>query len=156
MLNLVLISFVHLVLAVSVTYIRTSKVKSMRLIADNSGPIPKDEVLSTCYEKEGYYRTLGTEALSVSDVVGREAGFHDADRCYDLALEAESSARRRSKIRAAKTTTAYLAATNARQREVARAQLEALIAEIEKHHIAAGDTSPGRRHSLFLFTTTPT
>lgn len=115
--------------------------ESMRLIAVDSGPIPKDEILSTCYEKEGHYHTLAAEALSVADLDGREASFSRATMCYDLAFEAESSARRRSKIRAAKTTTAYLAATDAGQQETAQAELGKIIAEIEQLQIAAGDVA---------------
>jgi len=113
--------------------------ESMRLIADDSGPIPKSEVLSTCYEKEGYFRTVDAEALPVTDVAGRAAGFRAAAECYDLAFEAEPSARRRSKIRAARASTSFLAAVEVEQRDEAVDTVRTVIAEINENHIAAGD-----------------
>lgn len=112
--------------------------ESMRLIADDRGPIPKSEVLSSCYEKEGYYRTLDAEALPISDLAGRSAGFSAASRCYDLAFEAEPAERRRWKIRAAQASTSFLAATEVEQQDEAVATVRTIIAEIEESQTAAG------------------
>lgn len=116
-----------------------SILESMRLLARDGGPTPKEAVISTCHEKEGYYLTLEAEALPAADVEDRAERFADAIGHYEAALGVELFDRRRAKIRAAMTSTSYLAATDTAGRRAAVTALQGVIQWIEEHAVPAGD-----------------
>lgn len=110
---------------------------TMAALANNEGPVPRSEVVSSVEEKRGYYLVLAAEAAVDDD--DREAGFASAIEAYDAALAAESSARRMVKLGAGKTTPQYLGAKNQASIDAAIADLESIVTKIDAEDIAAVD-----------------